>query len=78
MYSTGIETGNTGRVHVGRDFPPSSTLGQPVSGDILVQGSEISETKAYPQEQIFQGDLWLLASAADQRVQVEETWEVAA
>ena len=77
MFSTGIEAGNTGRVHIGRNFAPTSTLGQPNTGDILVQGAEISEETTYPEEEVFRGDIWLTASAADQRVQVEETLKAA-
>ncbi len=73
MYSTGIEPGNTGRIHLGRNFVPTNVLGQPDSGDILVQGSELSEVKSFDKDEIFTGAIWLKASAADQRVSVEET-----
>ena len=58
---------------MGRGYIPGSVLGQPNVGDILVQGSEMSEEKAYPEENIFTGEIWLIASIADQRVSVEET-----
>lgn len=73
MFSTGIEAGNTGRVHVGRGFVPGNVLGQPNTGDVLVQGSELSEVKAYEKDVIHLAEIWLIASAADQRVSVEET-----
>lgn len=73
MFSTSLAPGNTGRVHIGRRVVPTATVGEPNAGDILVQGSEISESQSYPTEEIFQGELWLVASAAGQVVQVEET-----
>lgn len=75
MFSTGIAAGNTGRVHIGRGFVPNSTVGDPNSGDILVQGSEMSESKSYPEENIHQAEIWLVASAAAQQVSVEETFK---
>ena len=72
MISSTIEAGNTGRVHIGRNYTPSSTLGQPNTGDILIQGGEVSESKRFPGDTIFQGDVWLVGSAADQRLSVEE------
>jgi len=73
MYASGIETGNTGRIHMGRGYVPGNVLGQPNVGDILVQGSEMSEEKSYPEEVIFTGEIWLIGSIADQRISVEET-----
>ncbi len=77
LFSTTISAGNTGRVHIGRRVPPTTTVGEPNAGDILVQGSEISESKGFPTEKIFTGELWLTASIASQLVQVEETIEEA-
>ncbi len=76
MYSTTLAPGNTGRVHIGRDVVPSTTVGEPNTGDVLVQGAEISEAKRFPQEQIWTGDLWLISNIAGQLVMVEETIEV--
>ncbi len=75
MFSTAISVGNTGRVHIGRRVPPNTTVGEPTTGDILTQGGEISESKSFPAEKIFTGEIWLTASAASQLVQVEETIE---
>lgn len=75
MFSTTINVGNTGRVHIGRRVPPTTTVGEPNAGDILTQGAEISESKAFPQEKIFTGEIWLTASIAAQLVQVEKTLE---
>ncbi len=73
MFSTTVSPGNTGRVHVGRDIPPTTVVGEPNAGDVLVQGSEIAESQSYPTEDIYLGSIWGTASIAAQVVQVEET-----
>lgn len=73
MFSTGIQAGNTGRVHLGRGFVPNSTVGDPNSGDILVQGSEMSEVKEYEKDEIHRGEIWAIGSIAAQQISVEET-----
>lgn len=72
MPSSGIIAGNTGRVHVGRGLPPSTDLTSPITGDMVVQGGEVRETKQFKEDRVFNGDLWLIASAAGQVVIVEE------
>ena len=68
-----IETGNTGRIHVGKGFPPSTTLGAPNQGDPLNAGSEVSDGEAYPNDpSVFKGAWWAMASIADQVVIVDE------
>jgi hypothetical protein len=73
MLSVGIAAGNTGRIHLGRNFIPNTTVGDPNSGDVLVQGSEMSEVKAYADDEIFTHEIWAQASAAAQQIQVEQT-----
>ena len=73
MLSSGIAAANTGRIHLGRNFVPNATVGDPNSGDVLVQGSEMSEEKAYPDDEVFIGELWAIGSAAAQQIQVEQT-----
>lgn len=70
--SAGIIAGNTGLVFIGRNFPPSNVLGAPVQGDVINNGGEQREVKAWEKDRIFQGDLWLIASIAAQIVNVEE------
>jgi hypothetical protein len=72
MFSSGIVAGNTGRVHLGRGYVPNSVVGDPNSGDILVQGSEMSEAKAYKEEEVYTGEIWALGSIAAQQISVEE------
>ncbi len=65
--------GNTGRIHVGRGFPPTPTVGEPLEGTMLTQTGEVSERKQFESDTVFQGDIWLIASIAAQLVEVEET-----
>ena len=68
-----IETGNTGRVHIGKGFPPSTTLGDGNQGDPINAGSEISDTAAYKDDPtVFKGAWWALATAANQIIIVDE------
>jgi hypothetical protein len=76
MPSTALFAGNTGRVHVGRGFQPSTDLASPIIGDIVVNGGEISEARQFKEEKIWQGDLWLTGSIAGQTVIVEEELEL--
>lgn len=68
-----IESGNTGRVHVGKGFPPSATLGSGNQGDPLNAASEISDVEAYPNDPtVFKGAWWAIATASDQVITVDE------
>ena len=73
MFSTTVIPANTGRVHLGRDVPPTTVVGEPNAGDVLVQGAELSESQSYPDEDIWRGSVWGTASIAGQVVQIEET-----
>src|SRR5712691_3275107 len=73
MPSTAIEAGNTGRIHLGRNYAPNNVLGDPAQGDVLISSGEIKEAKTHKEDTIFEGDIWLFASAAGQRAYVEET-----
>jgi len=73
MPATSIEAGNTGRVHVGKGFIPSTVVGAPDQGLILTANSQVGEEKLYESDRsVFLGSIWLLASIASQRVWVEE------
>ena len=73
MPSTTIEAGNTGRVHIGKGFIPSTVVGNPVQGLILTSGSQTGEERLYLEDvSVFQGSIWIVASVAGQRVWVEE------
>jgi len=72
MYSTTLVAANTGFVFVGRNIVPVTTVGDPNSGDVLFQGTQLVESKAYETDEVFGGDIWLVASAAGQIVSVEE------
>jgi len=72
FLSSALAAGNTGRVHVGRNFAPNTVVGDPNSGDGILQSSEVKEAKVFENDTIFLGDLWLTASAANQQVSIEE------
>jgi hypothetical protein len=72
MPSSAIIAANSGRVHVGRGFQPSTDLTSPIIGDMLTQGAEVSEVRQFKEEKIWQGDIWLIATVAAQSVIVEE------
>ena len=74
--ATGIIAGNTGRVHVGRGFPPSTDLTTPTIGDPLQNGGELTEARQFKEERIWQGEVWLNATVAAQVVIVEEELDV--
>jgi hypothetical protein len=77
MLPTSIETGNTGRVHVGKGFPPSNNLGDPNQGDPLIQGQQITEQEQFPGDPtVFKGQWWARASIENQVLVVDEITEV--
>lgn len=74
MLPTAIESGNTGRVHIGKGFVPAPTVGAPVQGDIITQGTEITDVPQYKGDpSLFRGQWWAVASAASQVIVVDET-----
>ncbi len=75
MQPTSIETGNTGRIHIGKGFPPSATLGDGNQGDPLIQGGQITESAQFSGDpSLFQGQWWAVASVADQVLVIDETF----
>lgn len=73
MLPTSVETGNTGRVHIGKGFPPTTTLGDPSQGDILIQGSQITEQEQFDKDpSVHKGQWWATASIANQILTVDE------
>jgi hypothetical protein len=72
MPSSAVIPANTGRVHVGRGFQPSTDFTTPIIGDFVSSGGEVREAKAFKEDKVFNGDLWLVASIAGQVVIVEE------
>jgi len=68
MLPTSIESGNTGRVHIGKGFPPSNN-----QGDSLIQGEQITEQEQFPGDPtVFKGQWWARASIANQILIVDE------
>lgn len=68
-----IEAGNVGRVHAGKGFPPSATVGDPNQGDPIVAGAQVLEQEAYPNDpSVFKGQWWATASQANQIITVDE------
>lgn len=71
---TDIVAGNTGKIFLGKGFTPTSTVGDPTQGDILLQGSELSDASSYQNDSsIFKGQYWAIADVAGQVVTVDET-----
>lgn len=70
---TAIESGNTGRVHIGKGYPPSTTLGDANQGDPLNAGSELADTAAYKDDPtVFKGAWWATGTASNQIIIVDE------
>ena len=77
FVSTDIESGNTGRVHVEKGSPPTSVLQSPTQGAPLKQGDGIGESEAYAGDPgVYKGDIWSIASAADQRIWTDESYRI--
>lgn len=75
FVSTDIESGNTGRIHVQKGSPPSSVLQSPSQGSPIKQGDIIGESEAYAGDPgVYKGDIWVIASAANQRYWVDESY----
>jgi hypothetical protein len=74
--ATGIVAANTGRLHVGRGFQPSTDLASPIIGDMLQNGGELAEARQFKEEKIWQGDVWLIDTVAAQTIIVEEELEL--
>jgi hypothetical protein len=76
MLPTAVESGNTGRVHVGKGFIPTATLGAPNQGDILLQGTTISDVPQFEGDpSLFKGQWWAIADTPNQILTVDETFE---
>lgn len=73
FIASAIEAGNVGRLHVGKGFPPSATLGDANQGDPLTAGGNIVDQEAYPDDPgVFKGQWWATASIANQIITVDE------
>lgn len=73
FLASAIEPGNVGRVHIGKGFPPSATLGDPNQGDVLLAGDGITDKESYANDpSVFKGQWWAVASQADQIIVVDE------
>ena len=73
MVPSSIETGNIGRVHIGKGFPPSNVLGAANQGDPLNAGSNITDSENYPDDPtVFKGQWWAVADQANQVITVDE------
>lgn len=70
---TDIETGNTGRVHIGKGYQPVATVGSPAQGEILLQGGETGDEAKFENDtSVFKGAVWATASTSGQIVEVNE------
>lgn len=76
MPPSTAESGNTGIVYVGKGFVPSSTAGNPNTGDPLAQGSQFQDVEQYDGDtSVFKGQIWAVADTAGQIVIVDETFK---
>tara|TARA_Y100000310_G_scaffold77974_1_gene74536 strand:- start:1814 stop:2134 length:321 start_codon:yes stop_codon:yes gene_type:complete len=75
MYPTGVASGNTGTVAVGKGFQPSTTVGAPNAGLILNAGATFIESKDSEGLPVFKGQIWVISDSASQQLFVEETSE---
>lgn len=73
FLASAIEAGNVGRLHIGKGFPPSTTLGDGNQGDPITAGGNIVDQEAYSDDPtIFKGEWWATATVADQIITVDE------
>ncbi len=73
MPATSIVAGNTGRVHVGLGFIPSTVVSSPAQGFALVAGEQIGDEMIFEGDiSVYRGSVWLVASVAGQVVWIDE------
>ena len=73
MPATTIVAGNTGRVHVGLGFQPSTVVSAPDQGFALVAGEQIGDEMIFEGDiSVWQGSIWLRANVAGQIVWIDE------
>lgn len=66
---------NTGRIHLGLGFIPSTVVGSPDQGFVLIPGSFIGDEKLWEQDKgVYRGEIWAVASIAGQLLWVDEEW----
>jgi hypothetical protein len=71
--STAVFPSNTGVVFVSKGAPPTTTLGDPTNGDILIGGASVGEFEQYPNDpSVYKGEIWAAASIDNQTILVNE------
>lgn len=79
MLPTSVESGNTGRVHVGRGHIPTTVVGDPSQGTVLQQSDLVGDEARYAGDtSVFKGKIWAVGSAASQVVDFIETQDMPA
>lgn len=74
MLPSSSEAGNSGQVHVQKGAPPSSEAGSPTAGDVLTQGTSISDVPQFAGDpSLWPGQWWAVADTAGQIIVVDET-----
>ena len=72
---TQLFAANTGRIHLGLGFIPSTVVGAPDQGFVLIPGSFIGDEKLWEQDKgVYRGEIWAIASVAGQLLWVDEEW----
>lgn len=73
MPSTSKIAANTGRVHVAKNGSPSTTLGDPNQGDIMLADETISAWEGFPGDPtLHRGEIRAAGSANNQIIMVQE------
>lgn len=73
MPPSSVEPGNTGAVHVGEGFQPAPITGSPVQGFRISGGGQVGESSDRGDGlDIFQGQIWVVATAAGRRIWITE------
>lgn len=74
MTPSSVESANTGNVFIGKGFTPSTASDSPNKGDILTQGSSLSDNPQFDGDpSLFLGQWWAVADTANQVLVVDET-----
>ena len=73
MQPFDIDANNTGLIHIGTGFQPVATVGHPSQGEIMLQGSAISEPEAGEKiGEKHKRSIWATSSVSNQTLLVEE------
>ncbi len=76
MQPINVDATNDERIHIGKGFQPSSSVGNPNQGEVLLPGSAIEEMKGFEGDiRPYKGPIWATSSKQNQTMIVEEEVE---